>query len=103
MLSQAAVEFALGRISMVPDTWRQDYFHGQNEPNFTLTLGNGTINFVLNDPLDGDLADNNTDPVEILGIGRVGEAVFVYKANYAPDQSGEMALTPGGWVRTTEP
>jgi Tfp pilus assembly protein PilX len=102
MLAQSAVEFALGRIDSNSD-WRVEYEHGEIEPSSPLAMGNGTIEFVLNDAVDKKLDDNDTDPVEILGIGRVGAAVFVYQANYAPNAKGVMAIVPGGWMRTTEP
>jgi len=97
-LAQSGVEFALARIQLDP-FWRTNYMSGTIAS--PITYGGGTIEFSFTDPVDGNLSNNSTDKVEIRGIGKVGDAVFVYVAEYAPDSSGAMALVPGSWQRTT--
>ena len=89
LLSQSAVEFGLGNMDYLSD-WRTDMTHGV-EMTPAISLGNGTMTYSLVDD-DGDLADHPTDTVQILGIGRVGEAVYVTRALLEPSGSGMTCL-----------
>ena len=62
VLAEAAVEWAL--IRLTADTnWRTTYTNGVETS--AVAFGNGTISFKLLDETDGDLADENADPVRI--------------------------------------
>ena len=101
-LAQSGVEFALGRISLASGDWRTTYIHNvEPEP---IPLGNGEVAFRLLDPLDADLADSNYDPIEILGIGRVRDATFVYSVQASPDPvTAEISIDWGTWRQSTLP
>jgi hypothetical protein len=86
VLAEAAVEWAL--IRLTADTnWRTTYTNGVETS--AVAFGNGTISFKLLDETDGDLADENADPVRIYGIGRAGAATRIYSVQ----AGGSAALT----------
>jgi len=89
LLSQSGVEFGLGNMDFLSD-WRTDMTHGA-EMTPALSVGSGTMTYALVDD-DGDLADDPTDWVRILGIGRVGEAVYVSSVLLEPTGSGLTSL-----------
>ncbi|HEY4234266.1 MAG TPA: carbohydrate binding domain-containing protein [Lacipirellulaceae bacterium] len=69
--AEAAVE--LGLLAMKQDTnWRTTYTSGHWITNRTLTAG--TCSLDGTDPVDGNLANNTTDPVVFTGIGDYGSA-----------------------------
>lgn len=75
--AQAAVELAM-RVIEQDVNWRTNYTHGVETTQ--MNFGNGTLSWKLLDassPSDGNLADDVADPVEIKGIGRVGDALIV--------------------------
>lgn len=50
------------------------------EPNVevgSVTFGGGSMSVIVDDPADGDLANDPYQPVTVRGIGRMGEAVWV--------------------------
>ena len=94
-LAYSSVEFALATIDLDP-SWRTNYLHGlENVRNPTGITENHYFRFL--DNADSNLADDATEPVEIQGIGRCGDATFVYSAIYTAsvtsnDQVGPTAL-----------
>lgn len=75
VLAESAVEFALTAIS-TDSAWRTTYTSGVEASK--AVLGNGTISFKLVDEVDGNLANNTSDPVRIYGYGRVGSATQAF-------------------------
>lgn len=96
-LAQTGIEFALGRIDL-DSNWRSSYTNGQVQSY--VSLGSEQFSFKLEDPADGDLANDATQPVQISGIGKVKDAVFVYTATYAETSDG-FALVPGSWRQSS--
>jgi hypothetical protein len=98
LLSQSAVEFAIARI-LADSSWRSAYTSGVEEPSSWLSLGSGSIKFVLSDA-DGNLADDTRDIVTVRGIGRVGEATQATTVKLEPATSAltclAVALHAGG-------
>jgi hypothetical protein len=73
-LSQAAVE--IGRLGIRNNSaWRTSVISGSWSS--ALSLGGGTLAFRVVDEVDGNLANNDTDPVRLYGKGTVGESVRV--------------------------
>jgi len=70
-LAISAVELAQLKLSTNAN-WRTTYTNGVTTT--PLALGHGTVSFQLVDPTDGDLANNTTDSVKIIGIGKVRNA-----------------------------
>ncbi|MHC4293948.1 MAG: hypothetical protein ACYSTL_00010 [Planctomycetota bacterium] len=73
-LAGSAIEAAVTHINTIPE-WRFYYQHGVETPQ--IAFGNGTVSWKLIDP-DGNLSDDPTDPVRLLGIGRAGDSAWVY-------------------------
>jgi len=99
-LAQSGVEYAVTIID-AGNGWRGIYANGKKEPATPMAIGNGTFQYKLTDPADGNLNNGSNHLVEIAGIGKVGNATFVYVADYAPNSEGDMALVPGSWRQTT--
>lgn len=77
LLAQSAVE--RGVWTMANDsTWRSTLTSGNWKAN--QPLGRGTFSLDGVDPIDANLADSKTEPVELTGTGRVGAAQFIVKA-----------------------
>jgi len=88
-LALSSVEFALGRIAIAPSTWRGDY-----EPDQEYTVNPSAIREsltfkILYSPTDPRTTDS-TEPVEIQGIGRCGDATVVYSVDYAASTTTEQ-------------
>ncbi len=88
-LAMSAVEIVLTQIEENVD-WRTDFTHGDVGERIPNNYG-ATLRFRLLDNDngnrnggDGDLADDDTESVEIQGIGRYGRAVAVYSVVFAP-------------------
>ena len=88
-LAMSAVEMVLAQIEKYPD-WRTDFSHGVKYERIPNNYG-APLRFRLldndngnRDGGDGDLADDDTESVEIQGIGRYGRAVAVYSVVFAP-------------------
>ena len=81
-LARAAIEDGTFRIT-ADDTWRTTYNEGTEYPDPARSLGRGSYSWKLIDA-DGDLADDDSDSVELVGIGRVGEAVVAESVRLYP-------------------
>jgi len=89
LLSQSGVEFGLGNMDFVSN-WRTDCTNNV-EKSPAIVVGNGTMTYKLVD-IDGDLADDTTDAVQIIGIGRVGDAVHATSVLLEPTGVGLTCL-----------
>ena len=95
LLALSAIEHAITRIRQTGTGWRTTFPHNTEYPVAPVTLGNGSFTWLLHDP-DGLLNDDPTDSVELLGIGRVGDATYVHQVLLTPQGDGldclEVAL-----------
>ena len=89
-LARSAVEQALLKIENDAN-WRTTYTHGVEAPNPGEDVGTGTIAFKLLDS-DGDLADDESDSVEVVGIGRVGDTAAAESVRLYPTGAGLTCL-----------
>lgn len=95
LIAQSSVEFAVSRLAIRPD-WRTHYTH--NQLNEAQALGlDFKLRFKFIDPRDGDLSNDDTQPIEIHGIGQYGDATFTYCIDFAPavtfaDQVGPLQV-----------
>ncbi|MEZ6134998.1 MAG: hypothetical protein R3C53_08830 [Pirellulaceae bacterium] len=68
VLAKSAVEYGIQQVHG-DNSWRTTFVHDiESQP---MTLGQGTIAWKLVDD-DGNLADDDSDSVRVVGIGRVG-------------------------------
>lgn len=91
LLALTAIEHALTKINRAPDTWRTDFPHNAPYPTTPVAIGNGTFQWKL---FDSDLLlnDDQSDPVTLSGIGRVGNAVYVENVLVTPYGDGMDCL-----------
>lgn len=104
LLSQSAAELAIARV-MADSSWRTNYSSGAEVPSANGTsLGTGNIKFALIDA-DGDLNDDDRDPITIRGVGRSGEATQVTTVLLQPTndslESIDVAFHCGGNLTST--
>lgn len=91
-LARTAIDRGLWEAKNNPLTWRTFFAAG------TLTdvpLSSGTFTLVAVDPVDGNLINNNTDPVVLTGVGKVGDARYMLGATL----NGDGTIQPGTWKR----
>jgi hypothetical protein len=83
LLAATAVEHAITQINRNPSTWRTTYPHNTEYPTTPVALGKGTFTWKLYDS-DLVLDDDDSDTVEVSGIGRVGDTVYVHNVVVTP-------------------
>lgn len=71
-LAMSATEHALTVLDIQEATWRSTYASGETAQQHD--FGGGSFRWVLVDEADGDLGNDDTEPVRLYGIGEVGEA-----------------------------
>jgi len=86
ILAFSATEYGMAQLAAqtiadVP-TWRDTIVSGQMQPG--VSLGRGTMQWMLEDP-DGDLSDDDSDPLTLYGIGIVNESRRVYRVQLEPE------------------
>lgn len=96
--AMSAIDLGLLIVMQNPEDWRTRMEANTRTPIDKQAIGRGTCTTVASDPVDGDLANNKTDPVVLTGIGRVGKAVFKWQVKL--DANGE--LVPGSWRRIVD-
>ena len=89
ILAHSGVEFGMGNLDFVSD-WRSTYTNDV-ECVSEITVGDGTMTYKLVDE-DGDLNDNATDSVRMIGVGRVGDAVYAASVLLEPGGDGLSSL-----------
>ncbi len=83
----AAAAVELGRLRIKADpNWRINYPNGTWGTD--VPMGRGTASLEVIDPGDGDLADDDLDPVVLTGTGVCGEAVQKVQATLLADPTG---------------
>ncbi|MFI4872285.1 MAG: hypothetical protein ACIARQ_10780 [Phycisphaerales bacterium JB061] len=98
-LAESAVQWGIHYV-MLADDWRDSV--NSSETIRTMTVGDGQISVLLFDP-DGDLADEETDAVTIVGTGTIGDASQSYAVTLQPGTDGshpslEKSITAGGML-----
>ncbi len=91
LLAQSAIDLALLHIANNPNSWRQDFADQSvlnNQP-----FGRGTLTVTASDPEDGNLTDNDTQPVVLRGIGRFDHARVMLEVTV----DGEGEPIAGSW------
>lgn len=88
LLASAAIEDAVQRLSN-DDNWRSSF--AANTESSAVTLGSGTYTWMLKDS-DGNLTDDESDFVQIVGIGRAGRATVAESVKMYPTGSPLSSL-----------
>lgn len=81
-LAATAIEAGLFELRSA-DRWRADLVHNTEYPSGGLAFGQGTFAWKLLDE-DGDLSDDDSDSVRLVGIGRVGNVVAAESVRLLP-------------------
>ncbi len=81
VIAESGIEYMLSLIANDPN-WRTTYQSGVATSE--RLFGSGGITLKLVDEADGNLANNNTDPVRVYSTGRVNRSVRVYSAVIGP-------------------
>lgn len=91
-LARTAIDRGLWEVKNNPASWRAVFKAGtlSNKP-----FGGGTFTLIAVDPADGDLLNNNTDPVILAGYGKKGGAVYVLYVTL----NGDGTVRGGTWNR----
>ena len=71
LYARSALEMGLYWMGTDLD-WRQHMIDGTYSLNWA--IGSGSCSLIVEDPVDGDLADSDSDPVRLTGIGIEGPA-----------------------------
>lgn len=87
-LASSGIELGLHRIEEEND-WRSAYTH--NVESTAWNLGNGTVTFKFFDD-DGNLNDDDSDPVRLIGIGRINGITFQESILLMPTGNGVSCL-----------
>gem|GEM_PF-884125 len=98
--AQSAIDLAMFKLA-ADSSWRTTYTNDTWVP--LPTSGNGTCSFKLVDELDGNLANDPTQPVRVYGKAAIGEAVRIYSVQLDPIvyptllTNGDMETPNRGW------
>lgn len=94
----AAMELAALELATDPD-WRST--RQQGVASAPMTLGKGSLSWRYEDPTDASLADDPSDPVDVVGVGRSGEAVWSHGLRYTAQRRAALdhAIHTGGVLR----
>ncbi len=96
----SGVENAVTRINADED-WRTNFQNNVEYPATPVSMGSGTFTWKLVDE-DGDLADDESDPVTIYGIGRAGASTSVESVTGQSSEPG-VYLLEGSWTPVPAP
>ena len=89
LYADAALRIGMLRIENDPD-WRYSFSNGVWEAD--VTIGGGTYTLEGIDPSDGDISDNATDPLVLIGRGMMGAAVQKVQITLLPEHRGFNCL-----------
>lgn len=89
-LSRSAIEHGLATLQN-DASWRTTFQNDVEYPAVPVSLGSGTWTWKLVDD-DGDLTDDDSDFVRIVGIGRDGDATIVHSAVAYPTTTAIAAM-----------
>src|SRR5690606_24287444 len=83
LLAQAAVETGLAKIAS-DSAWRTTFTNGTWAVD--QTLGTGTYTLAGLDPADSNLADDESEPIMLVGTGKIGRAVQMVRVTLIPEE-----------------
>lgn len=89
LYARAAIDMAMFRIEN-NSNWRNQMSAGTWEVD--QSIGNGHYSFQGIDPVDGDLTDDDSDPLDIIGTGKSGPAVHKLQVSLVEDKVPLEAL-----------
>ena len=92
--AQSAIEFARLQIKNNA-AWRSTY--SNNTWVSDVTFAQATFTFKLVDEIDGNLANDVTQPVRLHGKASSGSATRLLSVELAPDASNRMVPVSGTW------
>lgn len=93
-LAIAAVDRGLYEIA-ADNNWRTNHTHDVwTNP---LPLGEGTVQFKFVDQTDGVLSDSDSDPVNVIGRGEIGQSIIMFSATLIQDR-----IVSGSWRQVVE-
>lgn len=79
LLARSAIEVGLELLESRTD-WRSTLSSGSRW--LQNALAGGGFDLYGSDPIDGNFANNTTDPLRLLAVGRVGSAAFGWQADF---------------------
>ncbi|MEZ6190756.1 MAG: hypothetical protein R3C45_05630 [Phycisphaerales bacterium] len=91
-LARTAIDRALWEVQNNALLWRTNF---ATNVYTNVSLAGGTFTIGAIDPVDNNLLNNTTDPVQLLGIGIYGESKFILSVTL----NGDGSLKPGTWKR----
>jgi hypothetical protein len=94
-LARSALDWGLWEININPGFWRMVL---ASMPPTNVPFAGGTYSLTLVDPIDGNLTNNNTDPVVFTGIGKFGSARFMLEVTL----NGDGSVQAGTWKRVVQ-
>lgn len=98
--ARAAIDMGLRMIEQDPGGWRTTF---QTKSVITnQSIGTGTFSLDADDPNDGVIDDDPTEPVELVGTGVQGSARYLLRVTLEP-RSGSMVMVRGTWRRDVLP
>ena len=95
----AAIEMGIFAIEEDPLNWRKN-FHNGDVPE-DIPIGNGTLTLQVIDPLDGDLLNDDTEPILMTGIGVKGIARHKEQVTVV-FTGGVTSFMPGSWKQVVD-
>lgn len=87
-------EYVQGYIQKLYDgdmTWRDNV--GDNQWAYFFTYEGVSMYYAFEDPIDGQMAGDYTQPFRLYTIAVAGEAQRLYSAEYMPDEDGHLTRT----------
>ncbi len=81
-LAATAIEAGLFEVRST-DEWRDEFDHNTEYPSDGVAFGQGNFAWKLLDE-DGDLSDDDSDSVRLVGIGRVGNVIAAESVRLLP-------------------
>lgn len=89
LYADAALRIGMMRIEDDPN-WRYSFSNGVWEAD--VVIGDGTYTLEGLDPSDGDISDNATDPLVLIGHGKKGTAIQKVQITLLPEHRGYSCL-----------
>ena len=94
-LARTAIDGGLWIVKHNPSDWRSTIAGGGV---IDIAFAGGKFSLFASDPADGDVVNNNTDPVILIGDGRQGDARYLLRVTL----NGDGSVRGGTWRRVVE-
>jgi len=95
-------EYVQGYIQKLYDgsmNWRDNV--GDNQWAYFFTYEGVSMYYAFEDPIDGQMAGDYTQPFRLYTLAVAGEAQRLYSAEYMPDEDGRLTRTSWTLQRET--